>query len=128
MRVTFTSAFRRTAPALALLLLAGLTALPANAQYGPAYPPPGPNYYGNNGFLNNASYYVYQNNPYRPSNMNQNTDFSYHVIPPTINPDAPTNGSDDSTEGRMYLYNFTGTAGPVYDNPSEIVNQYCFPC
>ena len=129
MRVTILSAFRRAAIALALLLLASVTALSASAQYGPAYYPPGPGYYPNNGMWNNASYYVYQNNPSRNRNApNVSTDFGYAVIPPPAPAEDASSESEETTAGRMYLYNFTGGAGPVYENPSEPRNLHCFPC
>jgi hypothetical protein len=76
---------------------------------------------------NNASYYVYQNNPHRPGNSSGNTDFGYATIPPAVNPDSATNASNDTTDGRMYEYNFTGGAGPVYENPG-VPDLHCFPC
>jgi hypothetical protein len=148
MRITLPSAFRTAAPALALLVLASVTALPARAQYGSGYYSPGagygtpyysapygtpsysPGYYGNSPYWNNASYYVYQNNPnrYSRNNPNTNTDFGYAVIPPAVNPDAPTTESEESNTQEMYLYNFTGGVGPVYENRYEQRNLYCFPC
>jgi hypothetical protein len=128
MRVTLPSTFRRVAPALAFLLLAGVTALPASAQYGSTYYPPAPGYYGNGTYWNNASYYVYQNNPNRYRNTNGNTDFGYATIPPTVNPDSTTTVSEEPNDGRMYLYNFTGGAVPVYENPAGTPDLHCFPC
>src|SRR5207247_1858328 len=100
-------ALRRAVPALALLMLAAVTTLPASAQYGPAYYPPGPSYYGNNGngMWNNASYYVYQNNRNRSATTSDNTDFSFHTIPPAVPTDSTADGSDKPNDGRMYLYN-----------------------
>jgi hypothetical protein len=126
MQVTFPMVIRRAAPALGLLLLASLTAVPASAQYQPAYPPPpGPGYNGN-GMWNNASYYVYQYNSHRPGNPTGNTDFGYATIPPPVTDDSTTNASADQTDGRMYVYNFTGGVGPVYENPFD--DLHCFPC
>jgi hypothetical protein len=85
--------------------------------------------YGNNPLWNNASYYVYQNNPNRYRNANSgNTDFGYATIPQPVNPDSATNESDQPNDGRMYLYNFTGGAGPVYENPAGTTDLHCFPC
>jgi hypothetical protein len=148
MRITLPSAFQRGAPALALLVLASFTALPASAQYGSTYYNPGsgygssyyspygtmpsysPGYYSNSQYWSNASYYVYQNNPnrYRNGGPNASTDFGYATIPPTINPDSPVIASEEPNDGRMYLYNFTGGAGPVYENPAGTPDLHCFPC
>jgi hypothetical protein len=152
MRVTFPSAPRRVAAVAALVLLTSATALPASAQSGPAYYTGGPvygsgmypygygsgmypygaPYYGSsNNFWNGASHWMYENNPRRHANVNANTntDFGYDTIPHTPFGDGPTTEREPSetTEGRMYTYNFTGGVGPVYER-SELRDQHCFPC
>ena len=135
MRVNLTSALRQAVPVFGLLLLASATVLPANAQYGPSYYPQAPAYNNNNQTWNNASYWVAQNNPNNPARSGYyrntgpgSTDFGYATIPQAVNPDATAIAYDDTKDGQMYVYNFTGGAGPVYDNSFYGEDLHCFPC